>query len=730
MRKLVFYLAIISIIFLPFQPFLVTVTEWSFFSLLRDVLVFLIIIIGFIWRLKIKKPIVADNIEWILLLFGLIFCLSALLIGHDLRALGYSLRYSFEIWVVFWSVRSFNFSKSEHFEFIHYITLMFFIQAVIGFLLIFVFPKNFLVQFGYSPNVAIGNGIWLADAKLPAAQIIPGGLVRAQSTMSGPIQFAAYLLVLLGLYLARFKGLLKARNIFFVMALVLLFLTFTRSAWIGLVIMLMTYAISKKWLSKKVIITITLMLVFLISGFLSLSSYSKPFHNFINSTIYRPSSSAEHQQSVKRIWSEIPEIGFWGRGVGKSGPASLRAYPKTPRAVENTYLRFYEELGVIGFLIFIWLLLALLKKTLRNSPDTDQLNIDIFRFGGGLAVLGISVAALFSDTWTEAIPMLYLGVILGVGLPIQKDRSKDKDRQIKILDIPIWSVSQNQLMQKVGQFVKSNEPHQICTVNAEFIIESQKNTNFKNVLTSSDLNTADGAGIIAAAEYQKSEVRIQNSPPEADQPKAEARAYFFFTLNVVEGLTSYFYSFITGLITGFRLLLAPRSFEVLPERLTGADLVQKLCQDGNYKIFFLGGLKDSKATKQKLIEKFPNLKISGVEYGGKILADGSPEDQKLIGRIASSGADILLVGFGTPKQEFFIHKFKTELNISIMIGVGGSIDFLVGLQKRAPKIFQTFSIEWLWRLVINLFDRSRRLRIYNAVIRFPWLIFKSSLKKT
>jgi len=65
MRKIVFLLILLTIIFLPFQPFLVTVTEWSFLSLLRDILVLLIFVVGFIWRIKHKRPLVADNLEWI-----------------------------------------------------------------------------------------------------------------------------------------------------------------------------------------------------------------------------------------------------------------------------------------------------------------------------------------------------------------------------------------------------------------------------------------------------------------------------------------------------------------------------------------------------------------------------------------------------------------------------------------------------------------------------------------
>src|SRR3989339_77304 len=137
MRKIVFLLILLTIIFLPFQPFLVTVTEWSFLSLLRDILVLLIFVVGFIWRIKHKRPLVADNLEWILLLFGLCFIISTLFIGHNLTALNYSLRYSFEIWLLFWSVRSFNFSEKDHFEFIHYMTIIFFLEAAIGFLLIF-----------------------------------------------------------------------------------------------------------------------------------------------------------------------------------------------------------------------------------------------------------------------------------------------------------------------------------------------------------------------------------------------------------------------------------------------------------------------------------------------------------------------------------------------------------------------------------------------------------------
>lgn len=130
----------------------------------------------------------------------------------------------------------------------------------------------------------------------------------------------------------------------------------------------------------------------------------------------------------------------------------------------------------------------------------------------------------------------------------------------------------------------------------------------------------------------------------------------------------------------------------------------------------------------KILEKkFPKLKIAGISSDIKVSLDGTPDDKTVIAKIADSKADILLAGLGSPRQELFINRYKKELKIPVMIGVGGSIDLLLGLQKRAPKIFQVLSLEWLWRFLINFRDPIRRRRIYVAVIKFPWLVFKSKI---
>jgi len=152
---------------------------------------------------------------------------------------------------------------------------------------------------------------------------------------------------------------------------------------------------------------------------------------------------------------------------------------------------------------------------------------------------------------------------------------------------------------------------------------------------------------------------------------------------------------------------------------TGADLTKKifeLAEQNNYStLFFEGRPKIGDTALSKIKENHPNLKIKFIDPG-KIDSKGNFENTNLIKEINEYSPDIIFVNFGAPKQEYFTNRNINKLNTKLMIGIGGSFDFIAGRIKRAPKSFQKLGIEWLWRLFQ---EPSRWSRIFKAVIIFP-----------
>lgn len=167
--------------------------------------------------------------------------------------------------------------------------------------------------------------------------------------------------------------------------------------------------------------------------------------------------------------------------------------------------------------------------------------------------------------------------------------------------------------------------------------------------------------------------------------------------------------------------------EKLKNRITGADFMLEICKiaaEQNAPIFLLGGHGDTaKKAGIKLKTLFPNLIIAGAESGGEVIKENCEwhaSDINLIDKINASHAKIIFVGFGCPKQEKWIRDNLYKLTtVKLAMAVGGSLDFLAGTRRRAPRVMRKTGLEWLWRL-IN--EPTRLPRILNATIKF---IFKT-----
>jgi N-acetylglucosaminyldiphosphoundecaprenol N-acetyl-beta-D-mannosaminyltransferase len=145
----------------------------------------------------------------------------------------------------------------------------------------------------------------------------------------------------------------------------------------------------------------------------------------------------------------------------------------------------------------------------------------------------------------------------------------------------------------------------------------------------------------------------------------------------------------------------------LKERITGADLVPRLAEESAMRgksIYLLGGREDSGRQAALILkDRFPGLKIAGIEapyvtIKGEALADSSCQNARIIDDINRSGADILLIGFGNPKQEVWFKMNRKRLKVPVSIGVGGVYSFISGSVKRAPEWIQKAGMEWLFRI--------------------------------
>lgn len=139
----------------------------------------------------------------------------------------------------------------------------------------------------------------------------------------------------------------------------------------------------------------------------------------------------------------------------------------------------------------------------------------------------------------------------------------------------------------------------------------------------------------------------------------------------------------------------------LRERVAGSDLVPKLleiCGTRGHAVYFFGSDLATLEEAKGIVEaRYAGLKVVGVDsppMGAVIEWD----NEALCARMRASGAQLLLVCLGCPKQERWIWAHHRETGIPLSIGVGASLDFITGKQKRAPRWMQKTGLEWFWRM--------------------------------
>jgi len=284
--------------------------------------------------------------------------------------------------------------------------------------------------------------------------------------------------------------------------------------------------------------------------------------------------------------------------------------------------------------------------------------------------------------------------------------------KIDILGIKIDGLTTSLTLSKIKEFIFSSQPHYLVTVNPEMIIEAQKNPLFARVINTSDLNVADGIGILWAAQYLSLPLRTRFF---------SKKSIFFKMVIRLKALWQAFYTLLS-------LPFYPSYCrQIIPERVTGSDLIYKICQlasEVGVSVFFLGAREGvAKSVASKLQLKFPQLEVAGTFSGRPDKA----ADHIIRAIINKAQPQILFVAFGHLKQELWIKRnLKYLPSVKVALGVGGAFDHVVGKQKRAPYLLQKLGLEWFWRLITQPW---RIKRIYNAVFKFIYLVVRFKIKE-
>lgn len=163
------------------------------------------------------------------------------------------------------------------------------------------------------------------------------------------------------------------------------------------------------------------------------------------------------------------------------------------------------------------------------------------------------------------------------------------------------------------------------------------------------------------------------------------------------------------------------------DRVAGMDVFMRLCQlssSSNVSIFFVGSETEVlEKMKQRLNREFPNLQIAGMEpLPFRPLT--IEEDNALIEKINTSGAGIVFVCLGCPKQEYWMLQHQHKIK-AVSIGIGAVFAVYAGLQHRAPRLMRNFGLEWFYRLM----QEPHRLgqRYGQTIPPFMWLSFQQLL---
>lgn len=169
----------------------------------------------------------------------------------------------------------------------------------------------------------------------------------------------------------------------------------------------------------------------------------------------------------------------------------------------------------------------------------------------------------------------------------------------------------------------------------------------------------------------------------------------------------------------------------LPERVPGSDLVPHLFaaakSERPLRTFLLGAKPGvAERAAERIKQKWSNVVVVGVHSPPPGFEHDARRCAEILQLVADAAPDLLIVGFGTPKQEIWLHSYRQHVSAKAAIAGGATIDFLAGEQSRAPRWVQRICLEWLYRIGTD--PRRLALRYIRDGWRFPRIVAQEWLR--
>lgn len=244
--------------------------------------------------------------------------------------------------------------------------------------------------------------------------------------------------------------------------------------------------------------------------------------------------------------------------------------------------------------------------------------------------------------------------------------------KVKIAGVGLNSSSREEVLRKIEQKIQAGKRTFIVTPNSEFLVFAQKNPWFRQILNQADLAVPDTIGLVLA-----------------------------------------------GIILGKPI-----------KRFPGVDLMEALCQaaaKSGLTVYLLGARPGvARKTLAVLKKRYPGLKGWAEEGPPDPRYSQKTSSKEIwIKDINQKKPDLLFVAFGMGKQEKFIADHWNQLGVKLAMGVGGSLDYLSGQVRWAPKWIRQLGLEWLYRLFQEPWRWQRQLKL----VEFIWLVIQERVKR-
>lgn len=226
--------------------------------------------------------------------------------------------------------------------------------------------------------------------------------------------------------------------------------------------------------------------------------------------------------------------------------------------------------------------------------------------------------------------------------PSPKELNATIPERVVLFGVPIDNLTLDETVDRIEQLVRCGPTHQHVVVNVDKIVKLQRDSTLREAILGCDLINADGQPIVWAS-------RILKSPLKA--------------------------------------------------RVTGVDLFEALierCAARGFRPFLLGARQEVVERVAELLKtRHTQLQLAGFRNGY-----WSPsEEPSVVAKVKMARPDILFVAMSSPRKELFLRKWKPELQVPLVMGVGGTFDVVAGKVKRAPRWVQWCGLEWLYRLL-------------------------------